>query len=99
MSIASKVGSALAVFRRPPPAQSITRNYGFQDWIDLYQNNWQQQSGGMWPGYQMTYGKDPAEPIANDFSAYVGHGLLGNSVVWSLESKRLEVFSQARFQY
>jgi len=50
-------------------------------------------------GFQTTYGKDPAEPIGANFAGYVQGGLKGNGVVFALEQKRLQVFSQARFQY
>ena len=77
----------------------VTRNdLSFQDWIDLFQQS-VYQSGGQWPGYQMTYGKDPAEPIANNFAGYIAGGLQSNGVIFALELKRLQVFSQARFQY
>jgi len=56
--------------------------------------------GGQYPlGYRTTYGRDPAEPIGNSFTGYVQHGLKGNGVVFALERKRVEVFSQARFQF
>lgn len=50
-------------------------------------------------GIKTTYTNEPAEPIGNDFTGYVQHGLKGNGVVFALERKRLEVFSQARFQF
>jgi hypothetical protein len=40
-----------------------------------------------------------SEPIGENFVGYVGHGLRGNGIVWSLELVRVQVFSQARFQF
>ena len=40
-----------------------------------------------------------AESIATSFEGYVRGGLHNNGVVFGLESKRIEVFSQARFQF
>lgn len=40
-----------------------------------------------------------AEAIGNSFEGYVAGGLMANSVVFSLVSVRLRVFSEARFQY
>lgn len=70
----------------------------FQDWINLFSQS-QLQYQGQQLGYKTTYGKDPAEPIGNSFAGYVVGGLQSNGVVFSLELKRLQVFSQARFQY
>lgn len=79
--------------------KSVARNdQSFQDWISLFSQN-VMQTPGEWPGYQMTYGKDPAEPIGNSFTGYVAGGLQSNGIVFALERKRLEIFSQVRFQY
>jgi hypothetical protein len=83
----------LDALRAPSAKRS---DLSFQDWINLFT---QQQFNGEWPGYQMTYGKDPAEPIGNSFVGYVMSGLQGNGIVFALERKRLEIFSQVRFQY
>jgi len=40
-----------------------------------------------------------AEPIGNSFEGYAAGGLFGNGVIFGLVSKRVEVFSQARFQF
>ena len=50
-------------------------------------------------GYTTTYGNSPAEPVPNNLVGYVEGGLYGNGIVFSLELKRIQVFSQARFQF
>lgn len=61
---------------------------------------WMSLQAGNYPaGYQTTYGKDPAEPIGNSFADYVVGGLQSNGVIFALEQKRIQVFSQARFQF
>jgi hypothetical protein len=40
-----------------------------------------------------------AEPIGNSFTGYASGGLFGNGVIFGLTSKRVDVFSQARFQF
>lgn len=45
-----------------------------------------------WPGQK-------TEPIAERFEALVAGALKSNSVIFTLERKRLELFSQARFQW
>lgn len=84
--------------RRSPAAPSAQRDYGFQDWINLYQANWQ-SGAGQWPGFQMTYGKDPAEPIGPNFADYVVGGMQSNGVIFALEQKRIQIFSQVRYQF
>ena len=69
--------------------------YSFEQWFS-------DMSGQSWSspfGFRTTYKQDPAEPIGNNFVGYVQHGLKGNGIVFALERKRLEVFSQARFQF
>ncbi len=88
--------------RRQAPVRSSAvarRDYGFQEWIDLYQANWQNLAG-QWPGFQMTWGgKDPAEPIGPNFADYVVGGMQSNGVVFALEQKRIQIFSQVRYQF
>lgn len=62
-------------------------------------NDWQLGGGNYPAGVQTTYGKNPAEPIGDSFTDYVAGGLQGNGVIFALELKRLQVFSQARFQF
>lgn len=75
-----------------------TLPYSMDQWIsDMGSMLFQ---GRQYPlGYTTTWGKEPAEQIGNNFAGYVQAGLKGNGVVFALERKRLEVFSQARFQY
>jgi hypothetical protein len=47
----------------------------------------------------LMYGQDRAEPIQDTFAGYVGAGLQGNGVVWSVERVRVSVFCEARFQF
>jgi hypothetical protein len=99
MSVVTRIGAALTGLRRTPEGKrEVKRDYSFQDWIGLWQQGWQQPPG-QWPGYNLTYGKDPAEPIANDFAGYVFGGMQSNGAVWALEQKRIQIFSQARFQF
>lgn len=80
---------------RPPKRQSA--RYSLEDLAkDLYFSF----NGSSYPlGFQTTYKHDPAEPIGNSFTGYVNSGLFGNGIVFALELKRLQVFSQARFQF
>lgn len=48
---------------------------------------------------QTTYGTQLAEPIDHDMAGYVRGGLKGNGVIFGLELKRLQVFTQVRFQF
>lgn len=69
--------------------------YSFEQWFaDMSAQSWSNPFG-----FRTTYKQDPAEPIGNNFVGYVQHGLKGNGVVFALTRKRLEVFSQARFQF
>lgn len=51
------------------------------------------------PGLQTTYGKNPSEPIADDFLAYVASGLKGCGPVAAVEGFRCSVLSEARFLF
>ncbi len=68
-------------------------------WYLRMLGDWQSQAGSYPNGVQTTYGKNPAEPIGESFTDYVTGGLYGNGVIFSLELKRLQVFSQARLQF
>ncbi len=48
---------------------------------------------------QTTMPGQKAESIANSFEGYVLGGLQGNGVIFGLESVRMRVFSEARFQF
>jgi hypothetical protein len=78
--------------------RNTTLPYSMDQWIaDMGSMLFQ---GRQYPlGYQTTWGREPAEQIGNSFAGYVQAGLKGNGIVFGLERKRLEVFSQARFQY
>jgi len=56
--------------------------------------------GSQYPlGVSTTVPPTSAEGIGSNFEAYVSSGLKGNGIVSILESVRLQVFSQARFQW
>lgn len=56
--------------------------------------------GNQYPlGFNTTVPTSVSEPIETNFPAYVANGLKGNGIVSILESVRLQVFSQARFQW
>jgi hypothetical protein len=48
---------------------------------------------------QTTYKRLPAEPVEANFGGYVQAGLKGNGIIFALERKRLEVFTQASFLF
>jgi hypothetical protein len=50
-------------------------------------------------GVQTSYGRDPVEPIGDNFTGLVQGALRGNSVVSAVEMVRVAVFSEARFQF
>lgn len=50
-------------------------------------------------GFATTYGSDPAEPIDDDFVGYVWGALRANATVAAVESVRVRLFSEARFQF
>lgn len=81
------------------PVTGSKRDGSFDWWVNQAAE-WMLYQGNRYPlGLQTTYGHDPAEPIGNSFTGYVNAGLKGNGIVYALELKRLQVFSQARFQY
>lgn len=51
------------------------------------------------PGVATTYGAQAAEHVTDDLGGYTQAGLRGNGVVFGLELKRLQVFTQARFLF
>jgi len=56
--------------------------------------------GGSHPlGLQFTQPGAKSEPIGENFNAYAGQVLRGNGPVWTCEQIRLQVFTQARFQF
>lgn len=56
--------------------------------------------GAQFPlGVNTTMPGSTTESIGNHFPSYVSGGLKGNGIIWTLESVRLEVFSQARFKF
>jgi phage portal protein BeeE len=50
-------------------------------------------------GVTTLYGKNPVEAIADNFTGYAWGCLQGNPIVSAVEAKRVEVFSEARFQF
>ena len=50
-------------------------------------------------GLQTTYGSTPTEPIPANFVGHVVHGLFGNGIVSTVETLRVQVFSEARFMW
>ena len=83
----------------PLARRSTVERYSVSDYA-----NWVSQSfafqGSTYPlGVNTTVPGTNTEPIGNDFQGYVNKGLKGNGIIWTLESVRLEVFSQARFQF
>lgn len=48
---------------------------------------------------QQTWAQNPAEPIGDNFGAYVMGALQSNSIVSAVEMVRMMVFSEARFQW
>lgn len=46
-----------------------------------------------------TWGGQPTEPISDTFAGLVGSGLKSNAIIAALESNRVSVFSQVRFQF
>ena len=74
------------------------RDGSFDWWANQMQ--YMLHQGHAYPlGLQTTYAKEPAEPIGPTFAGYVQGGLQGNGIIFALEQKRLQVFTQARFQY
>lgn len=52
------------------------------------------------PTYGVSFGSRPdVECTTDDFLGYLYSGLRGNGIVFGLELKRLQVFTQARFQF
>lgn len=86
----------LDALRRPPKSK---RESSFDWWASQY-SQYMLYQGHRYPlGFQTLYKNEPAEPIGNSFDGYASAGLFGNGIVFALEQKRLQVFSQARFQY
>lgn len=77
------------------PSRS-TYGMGFQDYVD----NLVAYQGSTYPlGLTTTWGMEKAEPVDANFTGYVLAGLKSSASVWALETKRIQVISQARFQY
>jgi hypothetical protein len=56
--------------------------------------------GSTYPlGVQTTFPGSKSEPIEANYAGYVAGGLKGNGIVSALENVRLQVFTQARFQW
>lgn len=93
----------MTLFHRPPasaegPSGAARSSF---DW-------WAQQAltfggnsytPGIGPGVTTLYGKNPAEPIGDDFTGYVLGALRGAGPVASVEWFRARVLSEARFVY
>ena len=50
-------------------------------------------------GYGPTYADEKMEEISSDLRGYTGGGYMGNAIVFACILSRLQVFSQARFQF
>ena len=50
-------------------------------------------------GYGPTYQNDKLEEMASNFRGYSGGAYMGNGIVFACVLSRLQVFSQARFQF
>jgi hypothetical protein len=90
--------------RHDPDQLPEKRRYTTDDYAQWLSQAWGLGSfafqGSQYPlGLQMTQPGAKTEPIGENFVGYVGHGLKGNGIVWTCESIRLEVFSQARFKW
>lgn len=75
-----------------PPTTEIER-YVPPAWMQPYIDN------GLPDGYVTSWGVDRAETISNSFADFAAYGLLGNAVIAAIESVRVAVFSEARFQF
>lgn len=54
---------------------------------------------GLGSQVQTTWQKTPAEPIPGNFGGHVAGGLFSSGLVYSIEQKRVSVFSEIRFQW
>ena len=68
-------------------------------------DEWAQQfvtyAGHQYPlfGYGPSYPSEKLEQIAHNFRGYVGGGYMGNAVVFACILSRMQLFSEARFQW
>jgi hypothetical protein len=96
------------LFKRPPApvvpaphvaAQELTRS-GYPLSLQEYGGYFQYQNA-QYPlfGYGPTYANEKLEEISNDLRGYAGGGYMGNGIVFACILSRLQVFSQARFQF
>lgn len=76
-----------------PAARGEVQRYAPPAWMQPYIND------GLPDGYMTSWGVDRAEQISNAFVDFAVHGLQGNSVIAAIESVRVSVFSEARFQF
>jgi len=69
---------------------------GLNDWANQFQ-----YLNTQYPlyGYGPTYPNEKLEEIAGNFRGYVGGGFMGNAIVFACVLSRMQVFSQARFQF
>lgn len=75
------------------PARNEVQRYIPPAWMQPYID------GSLPDGYVTSWGVDRAEQISNAFVDFAVHGLLGNAVIAAIESVRVSVFSEARFQF
>jgi Phage portal protein len=75
------------------PARNEVERYVPPAWMQPYIEN------GLPDGYVTSWGVDRAETISSSFADFAVHGLLGNAVIAAIESVRVAVFSEARFQF
>lgn len=83
-----------ALARRAPEARS--GSFTLSDYLNLVKFT---TGGNTYALPTTTYGTDKGEPIPNSFDGYVRHAYQSNGPVFSASLARLQVFSQARFQF
>lgn len=81
-----------ALTRRPTEARSVNV-LSFADWLSYMDG----KAHNMTP--VTTYGANAGEPIPNSFEGYVSQAYTSNGPVFSASLARMQVFSQARFQF
>jgi hypothetical protein len=86
---------------RSKPAESRYTLEDYSTWISqAFGGGSFSFQGSTFPlGVNMTQPGSKTEPIPTNFTGFVNAGLKGNGVVATCELIRLQVFSQARFQY
>ena len=81
----------------PIPFRKTEQRFTVDDWLGLLTYSFGGNSYTL--PLNTTYGANKVEPIPTGFPGLVSGALYNDSVVFGLERKRLEVFSQGRFQF